>query len=78
MIDTQSIFRSQGIDPYLISRVDAIDDGDYVIIWGQIRYKGKRLSNGPIEGINSRIKALKKSIVGILISKDFLKGSSTL
>ena len=37
MIDTQSIFRSQGIDPYLISRVDAIDDGDYVIIWGQIQ-----------------------------------------
>ena len=37
MIDTQSIFRSQGIDPYLISRVDAIDDGNYVIIWGQIQ-----------------------------------------
>lgn len=37
MIDTQSIFRSQGIDPYIISRVDAIDDGDYVIIWGQIQ-----------------------------------------
>ena len=37
MIDTQSIFRSQGIDPNIISRIDAIDDGENVVVWGQIQ-----------------------------------------
>ena len=38
-----------------------------------IKYKGKRLSNGPIEGINSRIKALKKIYCGYSNFKRFFK-----
>ena len=36
-------------------------------------YKDKRLSNGPIEGINSRIKALKKIYCGYSNYKRFYK-----
>ena len=38
-----------------------------------IIYKGKRLSNGPIEGINSRIKTLKKVYCGYKNKKRFYK-----
>ena len=38
-----------------------------------IFYKGKRLSNGPIEGINSRIKTLKKVYCGYKNKKRFYK-----
>ena len=38
-----------------------------------IIYKGKRLSNGPIEGINSRIKTLKKVYCGYKNKKDSTK-----
>ena len=37
MIDTLSIFRSQGIDPNTICRTDVLEDGNYIIIWGQIK-----------------------------------------
>ena len=35
-------------------------------------YKGKRISNGPIEGINSRIKTLKKIMSGFRNLKRFI------
>ena len=35
MIDTLSIFRSQGIDPNTICHTDVLEDGNYVVIWGQ-------------------------------------------
>ena len=37
MIDTLSIFRSQGIDPNTICHTDVLEDGNYVVIWGQIK-----------------------------------------
>ena len=37
MIDTLSIFRSQGIEPNAICHTDVLEDGDYVVIWGQIK-----------------------------------------
>ena len=45
---------------------------DYIIN-SFIKYKGKRLSNGPIEGINSRIKTLKKIYCGYSNYKRFYK-----
>ena len=38
-----------------------------------LKYKDKRLSNGPIEGINSRIKALKKIYCGYSNYSRFFK-----
>lgn len=46
--------------PELISCGDTWDHYKEYIINSYLKYKGKRLSNGPIEGINSRIKSLKK------------------
>ena len=38
-----------------------------------LKYKGVRLSNGPIEGINSRIKTLKKIYCGYANYRRFFK-----
>ena len=43
------------------------------IINSFLKFKDKRLSNGPIEGINSRIKALKKIYCGYSNYKRFYK-----
>ena len=43
------------------------------IINSFIVYKGKRLSNGPIEGINKRVKELKNIMSGYRNSSRFYK-----
>lgn len=45
---------------------------DYIVN-SFLRFKGKRLSNGPIEGINSRIKSLKKIYCGYSNYNRFFK-----
>lgn len=45
---------------------------DY-IVHSFLKFKGKRLSNGPIEGINSRIKSLKKIYCGYSNYNRFFK-----
>ena len=59
--------------PELISCGDTWDHYKEYIVNSYLKYKGKRLSNGPIEGINSRIKSLKKIYCGYSNYNRFFK-----
>jgi len=56
----------------LIDCADTRDHYKDYIINSFTYYKGKRISNGPIEGVNSRIKTLKKIMSGFRNLKRFI------